>query len=319
VAEIIKIGVVIPIYNGEPFLAETLRSLQSQTFKEWHCVLIDDGSIDHAFQVAEEFAQNDERFRIVRQKNCGVSAARNRGFQELPPEVTHVTFMDQDDVYLPQAFETLVQACRANAASIGAHGIAEMIDENSRGISGREYAQFCRNRMGYLEGRICCLPESAATRFESLLFINSVCPPGLILVKREIYQRVGPWDSSLRNVQDWDMLLRLTRHGTIAFVSETILKYRRHANNGSNDVERSDAETQSLYRKTYMSGENDAQRKRMLRDAWRAWQLFRFKAKSQELRESIRARKYVTVGRLTTHLMVHIFRWLRGYPTASGF
>ena len=74
-----KISVVVPVYNAERHVGRTLDSVQAQTFGDWECVCVDDGSTDGSGAILDEYAAKDSRFRVIHQKNGGEGAARNAG------------------------------------------------------------------------------------------------------------------------------------------------------------------------------------------------------------------------------------------------
>lgn len=90
-----KFSVVIPVYNVAPYLRGCLDSLLAQTFVDWEVICVDDGSTDGSGAILDEYASHDKRFRIVHQKNAGVSAARNTGLEKVLGE--WITFIDPDD------------------------------------------------------------------------------------------------------------------------------------------------------------------------------------------------------------------------------
>jgi glycosyltransferase involved in cell wall biosynthesis len=87
------------------YVRAALTSVQKQTFKDWECICIDDGSSDDSAKIVAEFVAGDNRFIMVRQKNSGVSVARNRGMDMARGE--YFTFLDPDDVYSPVFLETV--------------------------------------------------------------------------------------------------------------------------------------------------------------------------------------------------------------------
>ena len=95
------ISVTVPVYNAEEWLRDALASLQAQTHSDFEVVLVDDGSNDGSPDICQEFCERDPRFRLIRQANAGVSAARNRGIEESRGE--WIAFMDADDVMPPDA------------------------------------------------------------------------------------------------------------------------------------------------------------------------------------------------------------------------
>ncbi len=90
-----KISIIVPVYKVEQYLRRCLDSIASQTFTDWECILIDDGSPDKSGAICDEYAEKDSRFRVIHQKNKGVSAARNAGLDAARGE--WIGFVDSDD------------------------------------------------------------------------------------------------------------------------------------------------------------------------------------------------------------------------------
>jgi glycosyltransferase involved in cell wall biosynthesis len=103
-----RLSVVVPIYNVELYLRECLDSIAAQTFDDFECVMVDDGSTDSSAAIAESYAAKDTRFRLVQQANKGLGAARNTGWRHISPEAEFVTFVDSDDTLPPGAYELMV-------------------------------------------------------------------------------------------------------------------------------------------------------------------------------------------------------------------
>ena len=91
------ISIVIPLYNKEKFIARTLESVLAQTFKNFEVLIVNDGSTDSSVEVAKKYI--DDRFRIINQKNSGVSAARNKGIKLA--RAKYIAFLDADDTWEP--------------------------------------------------------------------------------------------------------------------------------------------------------------------------------------------------------------------------
>ena len=97
------ISVVIPAYNAEQFLDETLESVLSQTYENWECIIVNDGSTDSTESIAKKWCEKDSRFRLTNKENGGLSSARNWGIKESKAE--YIAFLDADDLYLPEYLE----------------------------------------------------------------------------------------------------------------------------------------------------------------------------------------------------------------------
>lgn len=96
--------VIIPTYNRAKFLPETLLSVQNQSFKNWECIIVDDGSTDNTHDLVSDWMKEDNRFCYIYQENAERSAARNNGIENAKGE--YVCFLDSDDKYLPENLES---------------------------------------------------------------------------------------------------------------------------------------------------------------------------------------------------------------------
>ena len=72
-----KVSIIVPVYKAEKFLRQCVDSILAQTFTDWECILVDDGSPDACGAICDEYAQKDQRIRVIHKKNEGVSVARN--------------------------------------------------------------------------------------------------------------------------------------------------------------------------------------------------------------------------------------------------
>ncbi|TQF02292.1 glycosyltransferase family 2 protein [Kitasatospora acidiphila] len=103
-----RLSVVVPVYNVERYLEECLDSIAAQTFADFECVMVDDGSTDSSAAIAEAYAAKDARFRLVRQQNKGLGAARNTGWRNLAEGTEYLTFVDSDDTVPPHAYQLMI-------------------------------------------------------------------------------------------------------------------------------------------------------------------------------------------------------------------
>lgn len=102
------VSLVIPVYNAERYLEMCLSSVLAQSYPDWECILVDDGSTDTSAGICDSFARKDRRFKVIRQKNRGVSAARNAGLATIGGDCC--CFVDADDWLEPSFLERMVSA-----------------------------------------------------------------------------------------------------------------------------------------------------------------------------------------------------------------
>lgn len=107
-AEDVKVSVVVPVYNVEPYLDEAIDSILNQTHKNLEIILVDDGSKDNSPEICDRRAAAEPRIKVVHKKNGGLSSARNAGIEHCTGE--YIMFMDSDDVILPEMLTELLEA-----------------------------------------------------------------------------------------------------------------------------------------------------------------------------------------------------------------
>ncbi len=101
----LKVSLIIPVYNTEKYLRQCLDSVISQTFKEFECICINDGSTDNSLPILQEYINKDIRFKLIDKKNEGVSVARNTGIQNATGK--YIVFIDSDDWITKDYIEVL--------------------------------------------------------------------------------------------------------------------------------------------------------------------------------------------------------------------
>lgn len=114
------ISIIVPIFNMQDYLIECLDSILSQTFKDWECILVDDGSTDSSPEICDKYALRDSRFIVIHKSNGGVSSARNEGLKACKADF--IGFVDPDDWIEPTLFEHLYNLILENDADIAQVG-----------------------------------------------------------------------------------------------------------------------------------------------------------------------------------------------------
>lgn len=127
-----EISVVVPVYNVEPYLRSALDSLLAQTFGNWEAICINDGSTDSSWQILQEYANKDKRFKIFSQPNEGVSVARNKALEL--SQGKYIAFLDSDDHISEKFLEKLYDAAEQTGADLA---IASIKQEKIRKKDGK--------------------------------------------------------------------------------------------------------------------------------------------------------------------------------------
>ena len=174
------VSVVIPVYNTEQYLGQTLESIVSQTLSGLDIIVIDDGSTDGSRAVAERMASTDPRIRIFSQPNGGLSEARNAGLRHVRGE--YVYFMDSDDLLDRDALELCLDRCERDRLDFVLFD-AEVFGDGEGASLGFDYY-----RARYLGEKTYDGPELLAELLERRIYRASVC---LNFIRAEVIRRHG--------------------------------------------------------------------------------------------------------------------------------
>lgn len=128
-----KISIIVPIYNQQDYIVDTINSIKKQTFTDFECILINDGSTDESQKIIEHEIINDQRFNLINRKNEGVSAARNYGIEHSKGE--YVYFIDGDDTIPEDALKILYTTAIEKDADIVIGKMVHKVNSINREIS----------------------------------------------------------------------------------------------------------------------------------------------------------------------------------------
>jgi glycosyltransferase involved in cell wall biosynthesis len=200
------VSVLMPVFNGEPYLAEAIESILHQTFRDYELIIINDGSTDGSAAIIERYRRADSRIRAYDQSNCGLAATLNRGLGLARGE--YIARMDQDDI-------SLNGRLAAQVAFMTAH--------REVGICGAWVETFDPSRRTVLQ-----LPaENALIR--SWLLFESVLPHPSVVMRRKVLSKAGLfYDESCMHAEDYDLWVRASRCTALANVPQVLLRYRLH-------------------------------------------------------------------------------------------
>lgn len=207
-----NVSVVIACYNGAALIPAAIRSAQAQTMPPREIIVVDDGSTDASREVIAAFPG----VRLVAQANAGVSAARNRGAEAAAGE--WLLFLDQDDDLSPDALEIFGRTAAAHPGFPVYYGAIETERQGGRGWR--------------TSGSAACEgPVPAALRAN--LFRVQILAPGAMLIRADLFRRVGGFDSRRDGVEDQDLFIRLGLQAEFKYCGAVVLRKRQHAANVS--------------------------------------------------------------------------------------
>jgi len=205
-----NLSVVIPLYNKAPYIERALKSVLSQSFRDFEVVVVDDGSTDGGDKVVE--GMGEERIRLIHQENAGVSAARNTAIKSANGE--WVAFLDADDEWFSNKLELQVNAIRTRPDVVWASG-------GYISVRGEKILAYQKN--------------FESEWFEDDITIRDVLVPlasghrlwiGTVMIKRRVLLEVGGFDPSLHIGEELDLWLRVAvKYPQIIYVTGPIAKY----------------------------------------------------------------------------------------------
>lgn len=192
------VSVVVPCYNYAKFLTETVESILAQTYHNWECIIVDDGSTDNTKEVAHGLMAKDNRIKYIYQNNAGLSAARNTGIINAKGEF--IQLLDADDIVLAKKLELHTDYLNNNPnIGIVYSGSKRFITSDKIDINNAK-AEMAQNWMPriYGEGKL-------VLRYlihYNIMVVNSA------LVRKRVFQKVGLFNTELKSVEDFEFWIR---------------------------------------------------------------------------------------------------------------
>lgn len=199
----VLVSIVIPAYNAEQYLDEAIQSVLDQDYDPIELIVVDDGSTDRTAEIAQQYG---DKITLHRQKNMGQSAAMNNGWKM--SRGTILGYLSADDRLMPGCIRKGVAALHAAPAAVVAYPDYELIDEHSHVTGVVRTPDFDEQK---LFGTLHCLPGPGA------------------LFRRDLYERIGEWSSSLHLMPDLEFFLRSALHGPFVRVPEILAAFRIHS------------------------------------------------------------------------------------------
>lgn len=207
-------SVIVPVYNCQDFIAQTIESILMQTYPAFEIIAVNDGSTDNSLQLLEQFA---EKITIIDKPNGGVSSARNAGIVKATGD--WIAFLDGDDVWMPQKLELTHQAIQANPQSVVVYSEFSPWKANNDG-------HFPAPENSYRKDLTLECQESRSGWMYHMELLTNWVLTSTAVVKRQTLTRAGLFDQDLMIAEDWDLILRLSRIGPFYKIAHPLTLYR---------------------------------------------------------------------------------------------
>lgn len=182
------VSVIMPAYQAMDTIAESIRSVQSQTLQNWELIIVDDGSPDETAQIAIDAAGSDTRISVIQRCNRGPSLARNHGAGLARADT--LAFLDADDLWAPQRLEGILRA-----------------------LAEKPHAGVVFSRTRFFDAHT--LQQGTLTPYRSVLSApdlfaeNAVCSTSNIVCRKSLFEQTGGFNPDLSYAEDQDWLLRI--------------------------------------------------------------------------------------------------------------
>lgn len=208
-----KVSVIVPAYNAERWIGETLRSIQQQTITNIEIIVVDDGSNDQTTAIVNQYLNSDPRIKLLTQTNQGVGAARNLGLNESLGEF--IAPVDADDIWHPKKLELQLEQMQNAGKNVGlVYSHFSNIDEIGSKTGEGESVD--------IEGNVSF----------SIILKNFIGNGSVPLVRSSVLREVGPFLTRIdqddgEGCEDWEMYIRISERFDFTLVRQDLVSYRQ--------------------------------------------------------------------------------------------
>jgi glycosyltransferase involved in cell wall biosynthesis len=220
------VSIIMPAYNAEKTIVESIESVLRQTYKNWELIVVNDGSMDSTSAVV--WAINDERVRLIEQENGGVANARNNGINNATGE--YIAFLDSDDLWVEDKLER-----QLGVLVCGKHKMC--------------FAKTWCFRENSNQTSDCFVNISLDFDDRDKILVYDFIPILTVLLAKDVLDEVGHFDETLRGVEDWDMWIRVLQKYDAIYLDEFLAKYRISSTGLSGNFEKHFIEEEKVWLK----------------------------------------------------------------------
>lgn len=228
-----KVSVIIPVFNAEKFIEETVDSVLNQSYSNIEVILVNDGSTDNTSKFLEKYLDNP-KVKIIHQKNAGVNAARNTGIKNSTGEI--LAFVDADDIWLIDNLKFKVEVLFSEKEIGAVFSSIYFMDSDSE--IGKEFKSIDYIN---LETLLRWHPQLLTT-------------PSTYVIKKEVFDTIGLFDENFSTAGDQDITYRIAEIFKIKKSNKSTVLYRIHNQNMHSNIALMEKDHTALYLKAEKNG-----------------------------------------------------------------
>lgn len=198
-----KISIILPVYNGEKYIAKSIESIINQTYTNWELIIVNDCSKDNTLKICKSFAAKDKRIKVFTNKiNLKLPNSLNAGFNEATGD--YYTWTSDDNIFKPEALTTMVSVLDNNQDIAMVYADYSNIDSDNKII------------------------EDVKQKDAEYLMTGDNWCGACFLYRADVAKKVGNYDASLFLAEDYDYWVRIARYGKIKHITDNLYLYRIH-------------------------------------------------------------------------------------------
>lgn len=220
------VSIIMPAYNAENTIAESIKSVLKQNYQNWELLVINDGSKDNTSGIVNSFT--DIRIKLIEQKNAGVANARNNGIRQSKGE--YIAFLDSDDLWLEEKLEKQID---------------KLLETNNVIIHSKTLC-FDSDPTVTMD---CMVHVELDFDDKDKILIYDFISILTVIVSKSVIDEIGFFDENLKGTEDWDMWIRILQKYNIVYIDDFLTKYRVSTTGLSGNLQKHFIEEEKVWKK----------------------------------------------------------------------
>ncbi|GAL20349.1 beta-1,3-glucosyltransferase [Vibrio maritimus] len=226
------VSIVIPNFNCLAYLPQCLQSIAQQTYTDYEILFVDDGSTDGSREYLTELSNTHSHISLILSERGGPGAARNLGVAQARGE--WIAFLDADDLWTHSKLAEQVGFMRNHPDCVLSFTNYEHINESNEFII--PCFQYWPEFQRYIESQSESIDYQLLTNATAMLFKENIVGTSSVMCRRDAYLQVQGFDCELPSASDWDLWLKLSEAGGVAFTNEIRMHYLMRQGSVSSNV-----------------------------------------------------------------------------------